>query len=323
MNDLASRISIVVPFFNEDGSLSELNQQITVVMDLLRSDYEIIYVDDGSTDAGYDIIRGLHHQNPRIKVIKFRRNFGKAAALQAGFDLATGDIVVSMDADLQDSPHEIPRFLEKLAEGYDVVSGWKRVRHDPVDKTLPSKLFNWVTRKISGVELHDFNCGFKAYRKYVIEHIDLYGELHRYIPVLAGWKGFRIGEIPVEHRPREHGVSKYGPERILKGLFDLITIFFTRKYERRPLHVFGFMGFISACVGGFALFYLIIIWLVGAGPIGTRPLLFFGMLAVILGVQLVSFGLVAEMLAKAENRQSKSYVVEEVLTDDLGSVMKT
>ena len=215
-----------------------------------------------------------------------------------------------MDADLQDDPKEIPRFLEKLEDGgYDIVSGWKENRLDPVDKTLPSKLFNWTTRKISGLSLNDFNCGYKVYRREVLDHINLYGELHRYIPVLAFWKGFSVGEIPVEHRAREHGVSKYGFERMFKGLFDLMTIYFTRKYERRPLHVFGFLGLIFGLLGAMALAYLSLLWVFGMGPIGTRPLLFFAILSVIFGAQLISFGLLAEMIAKVENKFTPHFVI--------------
>ena len=303
----------MIPFLNEEGSLEELYQQLTDVLGALEKRYEILFVDDGSTDSSFAIVSGIHEQDEHVSVIRFRRNFGKAAALQAGFEAAKGDIVFTMDADLQDSPSEIPRFLEKLEEGYDVVSGWKQVRHDPVDKTLPSKLFNRVTRKISGIDINDFNCGFKAYRKEVLDHIDLYGELHRYIPVLGGCGGFRVGEIAVEHKPRLHGQSKYGVERMLKGMFDLLTIVFTRKYERRPLHVFGALGFLSAVVGGIALLYLVVLWFLGGGPIGTRPLLFFGILAVILGAQLVSFGLLAEMLVKVENKFGRDFVIAERL----------
>ncbi len=199
------KLSIVIPLMNEEGSLSQLHQEITKVLSELDSSYEIIFVDDGSTDKSLEIISDLHVKDEHVEVIQFRRNFGKAAGLQAGFDIAKGDVIITMDADLQDDPKEIPRFLEKLEEGYDIVSGWKENRLDPVDKTLPSKLFNWATRKISGLELRDFNCGFKAYRREVFEYVSLYGELHRYIPVLAYWKGFKVAEIAVEHRAREHG----------------------------------------------------------------------------------------------------------------------
>ncbi len=308
------KLSIVIPLMNEEGSLSQLHQEITKVLSELDSSYEIIFVDDGSTDKSLEIISDLHVKDEHVEVIQFRRNFGKAAGLQAGFDIAKGDVIITMDADLQDDPKEIPRFLEKLEEGYDIVSGWKENRLDPVDKTLPSKLFNWATRKISGLELRDFNCGFKAYRREVFEYVSLYGELHRYIPVLAYWKGFKVAEIAVEHRAREHGVSKYGFERMFKGLFDLITIYFTRKYERRPLHVFGFLGLVFGLLGTVALTYLSIIWLLGMGPIGTRPLLFFGILSIIFGAQLIFFGLLAEMIAKTDNQFTAPFVVAKRLS---------
>ncbi len=302
-------LSIVIPLMNEQDSLLQLHQELTTALASTHKSYELIFIDDGSRDKSYDVLQSIHEQDQNVEVIKFRRNFGKAAALQAAFDIAQGEYVFTMDADLQDDPKEIPRFLEKLEEGYDIVSGWKENRLDPVDKTLPSKLFNWTTRKISGLELNDFNCGFKVYRREVLDHINLYGELHRYIPVLAFWKGFTVGEIPVEHRAREHGVSKYGFERMFKGLFDLLTIYFTRKYERRPLHVFGFLGLIFGLVGTMALAYLSLLWIFGMGPIGTRPLLFFGILSVIFGAQLVSFGLLAEMIAKVENKFSPHFVI--------------
>lgn len=302
-------LSIVIPLMNEQDSLLQLHQELTAALASTHKSYELIFIDDGSRDKSYDVLQSIHEQDQNVEVIKFRRNFGKAAALQAAFDISQGEYVFTMDADLQDDPKEIPRFLEKLEEGYDIVSGWKENRLDPVDKTLPSKLFNWTTRKISGLELNDFNCGFKVYRREVLDHINLYGELHRYIPVLAFWKGFTVGEIPVEHRAREHGVSKYGFERMFKGLFDLLTIYFTRKYERRPLHVFGFLGLIFGLVGTMALAYLSLLWIFGMGPIGTRPLLFFGILSVIFGAQLISFGLLAEMIAKVENKFSPHFVI--------------
>ena len=302
-------LSIVIPLMNEEDSLVQLHQELTESLAATNKSYELIFIDDGSTDKSYSVLQTLHEQDSNIEVIQFRRNFGKAAALQAAFDIAQGEFVFTMDADLQDDPKEIPRFLEKIEEGYDIVSGWKENRLDPVDKTLPSKLFNWATRKISGLELNDFNCGFKVYRREVLDHINLYGELHRYIPVLAFWKGFSVGEIPVEHRAREHGVSKYGFERMFKGLFDLLTIYFTRKYERRPLHVFGFLGLIFGLIGTVALTYLSLLWVFDMGPIGTRPLLFFGILSVIFGAQLISFGLLAEMIAKMDNKFSPHFVI--------------
>lgn len=311
MQSNSCEISIVVPFLDEEGSLEELHRQITEVLAYLGKDYEIIFVDDGSTDKSYSIVEKLFEKDNRIEVIKFRRNFGKAAALQAGIDIARGKLIVTMDADLQDSPSEIPKFIEALDRGFDVVSGWKETRNDPMDKTLPSKLFNWTTRKISGVDIHDFNCGFKIYRREVFEEVELYGELHRYIPVLASWKGFTVSEISVEHRAREFGKSKYGLERIFKGFFDLITIVFTRRFERRPLHIFGLLGLSFAAAGFAVLFYLVLLWFFGGGPIGQRPLLFLSIFSITFGGQLVFFGLLAEMFIKFENKFVKGFSVSE------------
>lgn len=312
--EAAIDLSIIIPLMNEEDSLNQLHQEITETLSPLDKSYEIIFVDDGSIDKSFNVINEIFNKDTCVEVIKFRRNFGKAAALQAGIDISRGQAILTMDADLQDNPKEIPRFLEKLDEGYDIVSGWKENRLDPVDKTLPSKLFNWTTRKISGLDLNDFNCGFKIYNREVFDHVSLYGELHRYIPVLAFWKGFSVAEIAVEHRARQHGVSKYGVERMFKGLFDLMTIYFTRKYERRPLHVFGFLGLSFGLIGGLGIAYLCLLWVLNMGPIGTRPLLFFSILSVIFGAQLVSFGLLAEMIAKVENNFTPHFVIGKTLT---------
>lgn len=314
MHENNVELSIVIPLMNEEESLENLSQQLQETLSNIATSYEIIFVDDGSIDNSFKILSGLHKNNNHIEVIRLRRNFGKAAALQAGFKHARGELIITMDADLQDSPKEIPRFLAELATGLDIVSGWKKTRYDPLLKTIPSKLFNWVTSWVSGIKIHDFNCGFKAYRREVFDHIKLYGELHRYIPVLAGWKGFRVGEIVVEHQPRKSGYSKYGIERLPKGLFDLLTIYVTRKYESRPLHLFGILGLISGFLGVSALTYLTILWCLDMGPIGNRPLLFFGILLTLFGGQLVSFGLLAEMISKSENRHEDPFVISERLS---------
>ena len=306
-------LSIVIPTLNEEGSLEELHRQITEVVSTMNLKYEIIFIDDGSTDQSPDILQRLHDQDAHVKVIYFRRNFGKAAALNAGFEATKGNIVITMDADLQDDPSEIPQFIDAINSGMDLVSGWKKKRYDPLSKRLPSKLFNWTTCSVAGIKLHDFNCGFKAYRRELLDHIELYGELHRYIPALASWKGFRIGEVVVKHHPRKFGKSKYGYERLLKGLFDIVTIYFTRKYGKRPLHVFGKLGIWCALVGFASLIYLVVLWFMGHRPIGDRPLLLFGMLSILFGMQLIVFGLINEMLVKIENRFDKGYVIRNVL----------
>jgi len=306
-------LSIIIPLINEEGSLVELHTQLSEVLESLDKKYEIIFVDDGSTDKSYEILTDIHSKDSNVEIIKFRRNFGKAAGLQAGINIAKGEIFITMDADLQDSPKEIPRFLEELDKGFDIISGWKQKRYDPIHKTAPSKLFNWTTSRVSGIDIHDFNCGFKAYRREVFDYVTLYGELHRYIPVLAGWKGFRVGEIVVEHQARLHGESKYGFERMTKGLFDLLTIYVTRKYESRPLHIFGTLGLLSGFVGVSALLYLTVLWFLGMGPIGNRPLLFLGILLTLFGGQLVSFGLLGEMISKSENRHTDPFVISERL----------
>ena len=303
-----------MPLYNEQGSLVELHNQLVESLISTQKTYEIVFVDDGSNDGSFSVLQKIYEKDKSVIVVRFRRNFGKAAALQAGIRESVGDVIITMDADLQDSPKEIPRFLAELDKGFDIVSGWKKKRHDPWHKTAPSKLFNWVTSKVSGIDIHDFNCGFKAYRREVFDHVQLYGELHRYIPVLAGWKGFRAGEIVVEHHARKHGVSKYGFERLAKGLFDLLTIVVTRKYEGRPLHIFGTLGLASGLLGCLALCYLAVLWILGMGPIGNRPLLFFGILLTLFGAQMVSFGLLAEMISKSDNRDADAFVIRDILT---------
>lgn len=294
------RISIVVPAKDEQDTLAALAEQIFAAVKALSqpSAAEIIFVDDGSVDDSWKVMTELAQAHPsNIRAIRLRRNFGKAAGLEAGFRLATGEIVFTMDADLQDDPKEIGRFLAKLDEGYDLVSGWKEKRNDPLSKTLPSKLFNSVTSWMTGVKLKDFNCGFKAYRREVIENVRLYGELHRYIPVLAQDAGFRVAEISVEHHPRRHGVTKYGLERYIRGFIDLITVMATTRYLQRPGHMFGGAAVLSGALGVFILAVLSILWLFG-DPIGGRPLFFLGLLLVILSVQLLSIGVIAELLIR-------------------------
>jgi glycosyltransferase involved in cell wall biosynthesis len=304
-------LSVLIPVLNEESSVEKLARRVASVLDGIGRSFEIVFVDDGSNDETVARIRKAHEEDPRVKLIGFRRNFGKAAALCAGFDIARGRIVVTMDGDLQDDPEEIPRFLETLeGEGLDLVSGWKRRRKDPISKRYPSLLFNWATRKLAQVDLHDFNCGFKAYRREVLEQIAIYGELHRYIPVLASRRGFRVGEITVTHHPRQHGKSKYGWDRFYKGFLDLITVLFITKYTRRPLHLFGVIGLLAVGIGFAINFYLFILWL-NDESLSQRPLLLLGVLLMLLGIQVLTTGLVGEMITFKNFRRSDSYSVRE------------
>jgi glycosyltransferase involved in cell wall biosynthesis len=291
-------ISVVIPLCNEAPTLEPLFEQIAEVMAAESvGHFEVIFVDDGSKDASWDTLQKLKGVHPtKIQGIRFRRNYGKAEALSAGFAEAKGAIIISMDADLQDEPSEIPVFIKKLKEGYDCVSGWKQLREDPLGKTLPSRVFNWCTRIASGVNLHDFNCGFKAYNAEAIQSIDLYGELHRYIPVLLAADGYRIAEIPVQHHRRTHGVSKYGWKRLFKGGLDLITVIVITRYLKRPGHFFGGFGIISA-FSGFSILSLLSFQKIVLGiSIGGRPLFFLGILLMLLGIQLISTGLLGELV---------------------------
>lgn len=306
-------VSVLVPVKDEEATIQELASRVIAVLDRIGRSFEIIFVDDGSTDGTIQRIREAHAADRRVKLVRLRRNFGKAAALSAGFDQSRGQIIVTMDGDLQDDPDEIPRFLETLEEkDLDLVSGWKHQRRDPASKRLPSLLFNWVTRRIAGVDLHDFNCGFKAYRREVLEQISVYGELHRYIPVLASRRGFSVGEIPVNHHPRRHGVSKYGWDRLYKGLLDLITVLFITRYTRRPLHLFGAFGLIFLTLGVGINLYLAIRWLDGE-YLSNRPLLLLGILLMLLGFQTLTTGLLGEMITFKNFRRPDSYSVKERL----------
>ena len=305
-----TKISIVIPVLNERENAKPLFDEIIDVLQAIdTASYEVIFVDDGSTDGTFDVLTTLHELNPHIIVLQFRRNFGKSAALSAGFAEADGEVVFTMDGDLQDNPVEIPRFLAKLDEGYDLVSGWKYPRLDPLTKTFPSKLWNLLLRMTTGVNLHDFNCGFKAYRRDVVQDMQLYGELYRYIPVLADQKGYRVTEIQVAHRPRLHGTSKFGFKRFGRGFFDLLTILFLGTYSWRPLHLFGGIGGGVSVAGSLVLIYLTVLWLMGDRPIGNRPLLTLGVLLVTVGVQFLSIGLLAEMFALINAQNTQIYSV--------------
>nr|BCX00145.1 MAG: glycosyl transferase family 2 [Bacteroidota bacterium] len=305
-------LSIVVPLFNEAESLEELARLIEQVCMQAGYRYEVWLIDDGSTDGSWEVIRRIHERNPAFKGVRFRRNYGKSAALAAGFARAQGRYVVTMDADLQDDPTEIPALIEILEQGYDLVSGWKQRRQDPLSKTIPSRLFNWVTRIVSGIPLHDFNCGLKAYRLEVVQQIRVYGEMHRYIPVLARWEGFdRITEKPVRHHPRRYGRTKFGVSRFLHGFLDLIAVTFLTRYVRRPMHFFGALGTAFILLGLLINAYLTLEWLQGR-PLSNRPLLFLGILLLILGVQFFATGLLGEMIIRPEMERGAYQVREEL-----------
>lgn len=296
-------LSLVIPVYNEADSLEPLVAEIDEALAAHGAPYEIVFVDDGSTDESFPAMRGLAEARDDVRVVKLRRNFGKAAALSHGFAAARGDIIVTMDGDRQDDPAEIAGLTAPLAQGFDLVSGWKQRRQDPLNKTLPSRLFNWTVRKASGIPLHDFNCGLKAYRRDVTETISIYGELHRYIPVVAAQAGFQVTEVKVNHRRRTAGRSKYGWQRYLRGYLDLLTVLFLGRYQHRPQHLFGGLGTLLILIGVLLELYLTVDKLVFGHPIGQRPLLLLGALLIIVGVQLLSLGLIGELIANSRARR--------------------
>lgn len=305
------KISVVVPLLNERESLPLLAESVDEVMEQWGKEYEILFVDDGSTDGSFATCRELRERYPgKVKVYRFGRNYGKAAALRAGIERAAGDIVVTMDADLQDDPKAIPEMVAKLDEGYDLVSGWKKKRHDPLSKTLPSKVWNVFTSWVSGIDLHDFNCGFKVYRAAAAKTLDIYGERHRYLPVLAHWDGFRVTELAVPHHPRKFGRSKYGISRFVKGILDIVTLVFLRKYLKNPLHFFGLLGILFGLAGTTVLGYFGVQWVI-TREMHVRPLVLLSVGAVIMGIQFVSIGLIGEMITHAF--PSKYYTIRDAL----------
>jgi dolichol-phosphate mannosyltransferase len=311
-------ISVVVPVYNEKDSLGPLYAEIADVARQADLDLEIRFVDDGSDDGSWGIICDLARHDPRVHGIRLRRNFGKAAALSAGFRAARGDLVLTMDADLQDDAREIPRFLARVACGLDVVSGWKRVRHDPWHKVWPSRVFNFLVSWLTGVPLHDHNCGMKCYRTQVFREVRLYGELHRFIPVLAAARGFRIGEVEVAHRPRRFGHSKYGVRRFLRGFLDLLTVKFLTGFNQRPQHLLGGIGLVGFLLGNLGLLYLAYTWVVrlwdeaAYPPLHARPLLVYSFAAVLVGAQMMCLGFLAELITAYGSRDEDAYsVVEE------------
>jgi glycosyltransferase involved in cell wall biosynthesis len=311
--DPSALISVIVPLKNEAGTLEELYNQVSKVMCDLGRSFEMVFIDDGSTDTSFEVLKGLYVKHPdNVRVIKFRRNKGKSAALAAGFDLAKGAILITMDADLQDDPGEIPKFLGQLAAGSDLVSGWKRRRYDPLVKVAASRFFNYVVSTASGLKLHDYNCGFKAYRREVIDEITLYGELHRYIPFLANSRGFVVSEIPVQHHARKKGRSKYGWERYFRGSMDLFTVIMLTRFGRKPLHLFGGIGSIMFLIGLVINLWLTWIKIWGAS-IGDRPLLFLGVLMMVVGVQIFTIGLIGEMINSLKPRDSDDTPIKTIL----------
>ncbi len=305
-------ISVIVPLLNEEESLPELTDWITRVMDEHQFTYEVILVDDGSTDRSWEVIETLHKKNERIHGIRFQRNYGKSAALNEGFRSCEGRVVITMDADLQDSPDEIPELYQMITRGgFDLVSGWKKVRHDPLSKTLPSRFFNWVTSKVSKIKLHDFNCGLKAYRVNVVKGIEVYGEMHRYIPLIAKWSGFKkIGEKVVRHHARKYGVSKFGMGRLITGGLDLASIMFVGKYAKRPMHFFGSWGMLFFLFGFIVSFYLFISkFFFDKTGLTQRPLFFVALVAMIIGTQLFVTGFLAELISRNSPHRN-AYLVE-------------
>ena len=307
-------LSIVVPAYEEEASLPELARRLRAACDEAGRSFEVWIVDDGSRDGTWAVIEALNAEDARFAGIRFRRNYGKSAALAVGFEQAEGRYVVTLDADLQDDPAEIPGLVARLEEGYDIVSGWKKTRRDPLSKTVPSRFFNFVTRKISGLPLHDFNCGLKAYRRPVVKDVRVYGELHRYIPLLAKWEGYeRITEKPVEHHPREHGRTKFGLERFIRGFLDLLSVVFLTRFAARPMHFFGSLGTLAFVSGFLISLWLSVEKIFFGHPLGDRPLLLFGVLMILLGAQMFTTGLLGEMIIQPRMERTASYQVAEVL----------
>jgi glycosyltransferase involved in cell wall biosynthesis len=314
-------ISIVIPLYNEEESLPELHEWIVRVMKANQFSYEVIFVDDGSKDSSWTVIEKLSQIDQNVKGIKFQRNYGKSAALNTGFEKTSGQVIITMDADLQDSPEEIPELYKMImTDGYDLVSGWKKKRYDPLSKTIPTKFFNWATRKMSGIQLNDFNCGLKAYKRKVVKSIEVYGEMHRYIPVIAKWAGFyKIGEKPVQHQERKYGSTKFGLERFINGFLDLFTITFVSKFGKRPMHFFGAIGTIFMFIGAFSALYLIgeKIYIIMAEHIKPRdvtqmPAFYLALTSIIIGVQLFLAGFIGELVARNSSSRN-NYLIETVI----------
>lgn len=312
--DTRYKLSIIIPAFNEAESLLRLYEELVGVLKALTTDYEIIFVNDGSRDNTQTVIENLYSKDKgHIRGIQFLNNFGKAAALRAGFDIATGEIIITLDADLQDDPTEIPKFIQKIEDGYDLVSGWKVNRKDSFIKNNTSRIFNVATRYFSQVKLHDFNCGFKAYRQEIVKGLNIYGELHRYIPVIAGAQGYSIAEIPVNHRQREFGKTKYGHLRFIHGFLDLATVLFITRYRVRPLHLFGYLGLGFFSLGSLIGLYLTLVKIITHQSIGDRPLLLLSVMLMIMGVQIGATGLVGEQITSLIHKTDHNYIIKKIL----------
>ena len=314
-------LSIVIPVLDEANSLAPLFDELVATISAQAYEAEIIFVDDGSTDCSWRTIGELAEKDKRVRGIRFRRNFGKAAALNAGFNAARGETIVTLDADLQDDPREIPKLLDKLNEGCDVVSGWKQVRHDPWHKVLPSRVFNWLVSRMTGVWLHDHNCGMKCYRREIFDEVRLYGELHRFVPVLAHARGFRVGEVVIEHRPRKFGRSKYGVARFVKGFLDLLTVKFLTGFGQRPQHFLGATGLLFTGLGMVGMVYLAIYWMLrwlwfpDWAPLHERPALLYSLGSLLFGGQLMSIGFLAELITAYQGRDADTYSIAERINE--------
>jgi glycosyltransferase involved in cell wall biosynthesis len=311
-------LSAVIPVYNEVESLESLYRELDDVAREQGYDFDLVFVDDGSTDGSWQIIQGLAGGDKRVRGLRFRRNFGKAAALSAGFQAARGELIVTLDADLQDDPREIPRFLEQMANQFDVVSGWKKIRHDPWHKVWPSRVFNWLVSSLTGVRLHDHNCGMKCYRREVFREVRLYGELHRFVPVLAHARGFRVGEVVIQHRPRRFGSSKYGVRRFLRGFLDLLTVKFLTGFGQRPQHALGAVGLVFFGLGALGIAYLSAYWVKtqlwpapSDEPLHRRPALLYSVASLLLGGQLISIGFLAELIIAYTGRDTETYSIAE------------
>jgi glycosyltransferase involved in cell wall biosynthesis len=310
------QLSVIIPVFNEEENIESLCREIREALEGLGLEYEILAIDDGSIDDSFTILKRIHEEDHRVRVIRFRRNFGQTAAFAAGFDLAQGKTVITLDADLQNDPADMPRLLAKLEEGYDVVSGWRVERRDPfLTRRLPSMIANWLISEITGVRLHDYGCSLKAYRREVVKNVRLYGELHRFIPALASWMGVQVTEVPVNHRPRKFGQTKYGLSRTIRVLLDLLTVRFLLSYSTRPIQIFGLLGSLFFGIGGLLLAYLGFVRLILQQPIADRPLVLFAILLTMVGVQLVTMGLLGELVVRTyhESQGKPIYAVREIL----------